>query len=99
MFKPFEQQRSAPSYSANIRNWVRERFDLPAECVVVVAEMECQTPGCPPIETGIAFWGPDGTRYRLKIFKPEAQVTPDDLPLKWLLPALEDYGDLGCGCC
>ena len=26
-------------------------------------------------------------------------VTPDDLPISWLLSSLIDYGDLGCDCC
>jgi nitrate reductase delta subunit len=54
---------------------------------------------CPPIETVIAFWTGEGTRYRFKIFKPVADVVEDDLPVFWLLPSLIDYGDLGCDCC
>jgi nitrate reductase delta subunit len=79
--------------------WTRERFGLAAEAVVIAAEIACQVPGCPPIETVIAFWGADGTRYRYKIFKPVEEVRQDDLPVAWLLPSLEDYGELGCDCC
>lgn len=99
MFKPFQQQMAQPSATERIKTWVRERFDLPSDAVIMVAEIQCQVPGCPPVETGIAFWDQKGTRYRIKIFKPEREVTADDLPVKWLLPALEDYGDLGCDCC
>ena len=85
---------------ARMRDWTRARFDLPVDSVILVAEIECQVPGCPPIETIVAFWtGEEGTRYRFKVFKPVAKVVADDLPLSWLLPSLVDYGDLGCDCC
>ncbi len=84
---------------ARVEGFVRERFSLPESAVVMVAEVECGMPGCPPIETIAAFWGEDGTRYRFKIFKPVAEVEEDDLPISWLLPALVDYGELGCDCC
>jgi len=85
---------------ARLREWTRARFGLSDEAVIMVAEIECQVPGCPPIETIVAFWtGEVGTRYRFKIFKPVADVVADDLPVSWLLPSLVDYGDLGCDCC
>lgn len=82
-----------------VREWTHGRFSLGAAAVIMVAEVECQVPGCPPIETIVAFWGEDGTRYRFKVFKPVADVTADDLPISWLLPSLVDYGELGCECC
>ena len=85
--------------TARVEAWVRARFSLGAASAVMVAEVECQMPGCPPIETIAAFWGEDETRYRFKIFKPVADVVEDDLPVSWLLPSLVDYGELGCDCC
>lgn len=82
-----------------VREWTRGRFGFGAAAVIMVAEVECPVPGCPPIETIVAFWGEDGTRYRFKVFKPVAAVTADDLPISWLLPSLVDYGELGCECC
>lgn len=41
----------------------------------------------------------EDTRYRFTIFKPVADVMPDDLPISGLLPSLVDYGELGCECC
>jgi nitrate reductase delta subunit len=82
-----------------VQDWTRARFALAEDTVIVAAEIACQVPGCPPIETVIAFWTGEGTRYRFKIFKPVAEVVADDLPVAWLLPSLIDYGDLGCDCC
>ena len=82
-----------------VQRWTRTRFALAEDIVIIAAEITCQVPGCPPIETVIAFWNGEGTRYRLKIFKRVAAVVEDDLPVSWLLPSLIDYGDLGCDCC
>ncbi len=79
-----------------LQEWTRERFDLAGDAVILAVEIICQVPGCPPIETVIAFWTGEGTRYRFKIFKPVGQVREDDLPVSWLLPSLIDYGDLDC---
>lgn len=75
---------------------LRDRFALPDTVAVIVAQLNCQTPGCPPVETAIAFWGEDGTAYRLRVFKPLAEVSEEDMPPRWLLPALLDEGE---GCC
>jgi hypothetical protein len=37
-----------------------------------------------------------GTRCRFRIFKRAEEVRADDLPIRWLLPVLEDTGDLDC---
>ncbi len=85
---------------ARVREWTRARFGLSGEAVIMVAEIQCQVPGCPPVETVVAFWtGDEGTRYRFKLFTPVAAVAADDLPVSWLLPSLVDYGELGCDCC
>jgi nitrate reductase delta subunit len=82
-----------------VKAWTRKRFGLDRKTAVMAAQISCGTPGCPPIETIVAFWGGDGTRYRFKVFKPIAEVVYDDLPYAWLLPALVDDGGLGLECC
>jgi nitrate reductase delta subunit len=82
-----------------VEQWTRKRFALAEDTVIIAAEIACQVPGCPPIESVIVFWTGEGTRYRYKIFKPVEAVVEDDLPVSWLLPSLIDYGDLGCDCC
>lgn len=82
-----------------IKGWTRARFALADEAVILVAEVNCKIPGCPPVETVVAFWNDENTRYRFKLFTPVAEVKQEDLPPTWLLPGLIDYGDLGCDCC
>jgi nitrate reductase delta subunit len=80
-----------------VRAWVRERFAL-GEAAIVVAEMACGLPGCPPVETVIAFWF-DKRRHHFKVFKPVAAVVADDLPPRWMRPALAVSDDFECDCC
>ena len=89
-----------PSHIAaldRVREWVRARFSL-GEGVILVAEVACAVPGCPPIETVIAFWS-DERRHHFKVFKPVAEVTEDDLPPYWMKRALAVSDDFQCECC
>ena len=54
-----------------VREWVRARFRLSEETAILVAEVACAVPGCPPIETVIAFWS-DAKRHHFKVFMPVA---------------------------
>ena len=53
-----------------VREWVRERFAL-GDTAILVAEVACAVPGCPPVETVIAFWSGE-RRHHFKVFKPVA---------------------------
>jgi hypothetical protein len=83
---------------ARVREWTRQRFSLPAAATVMVAEIACGVPGCPPRETVVVFWTDEATRHRFKVFKPLEQVVEDDLPYAWLKDALIDDGS-GWECC
>ena len=81
-----------------VRQWTRARFTLPADAVILVAEIACGLPGCPPLETVVAFWL-DETRHQFKIFKRLAEVGLDDLPPAWLRDALAGSDVVEFGCC
>lgn len=80
-----------------VRESVRARFSL-GDAAILVAEVACAVPGCPPIETVIAFWS-DERRYHFKVFKPVADVAESDLPPAWYKPALAVPDDFECSCC
>jgi nitrate reductase delta subunit len=84
---------------ARVRQWVRDRFRLNDDDVVMVNELECALPGCPPLETVIAFWTDDGQRRHYKVFKPVVEVVEDDLPPSWMKNALIVLDGMGCDCC
>jgi nitrate reductase delta subunit len=83
-----------------VRQWTRARFKLPQQTTVLVTEIACGLPGCPPIETVIAFWSDGDKRHHWKVFKPVAEVVEDDLPPPWMKDAiiLPDNAEFDCGC-
>jgi nitrate reductase delta subunit len=92
--------KRGPSQTAaldRVREWVRTRFSL-GEAAILVAEVACAVPGCPPIETVIAFWSEE-RRHHFKVFKPVAEVAEDDLPPYWMKRALAVPDDFQCECC
>ncbi len=93
--------RKSPGAQAaldRVRDWTRARFALGGEETVMVSEIACAVPGCPPIETHVVFWTPAG-RHHFKIFKPLAEVVEDDLPPAFMKNALVALEGLDCDCC
>ena len=83
---------------ARVKEYVRENFRLGDE-TILVTELACQVPGCPPLETVIAFWGADEKRRHYKVFKPVTEVVMEDLPPWWMKDALIEEPIFGCPCC
>jgi len=95
-------KRQRPARAAaveRIKAWTRERFRLPDDAAILVSQVACTLPGCPPRETVIAFWTENDTRHHFKVFKPIAQVVPDDLPPTWMKNALIAVEGEGLECC
>ena len=95
-------RRARPDHSAaaeRVKEWTRERFALPEEAAILVGELACTIPGCPPIETVIAFWTEGDKRHHFKVFKPLAEVVEDDLPPAFMKNALADLDGIDCECC
>jgi nitrate reductase delta subunit len=84
-----------------VKDWTRERFSLPDDAVILVTEVNCTIPGCPPLETVIAFWSDHQTRHDFKIFKKAEEIVEDDLPPAWLKDSLisDDDDENSCPCC
>ncbi len=83
-----------------IRGWTRERFALQADATLLVTQVACSMPGCPPLETVVAFWTEGGSRrHHFKIFKPAAEVVPGDLPYAWMKDGLVVPEGFACDCC
>ncbi len=95
MFTRFATAYDTLADISRVECLVRDRFGVGPSELVLVSQDRATKPGYPPLETNVAFWKGE-KRYRLKIFSPVADVTDADLPVGWLLPALEDNGDAGC---
>jgi nitrate reductase delta subunit len=99
MFGTLRRDAAQDAALAQVRAWVQARFSLPADAAVLVAELACALPGCPPLETVIAFWTGLDVRHHYKVFKPAQQVQLDDLPPYWMKDALAVPPDGVCDCC
>jgi nitrate reductase delta subunit len=93
--------KKGPGYEEavnRVREWARERFKLAADTAIMVSEVTCNLPGCPPLETVVAFWEKE-QRYHFKLFKPVEEVTFDNLPFAWMKDDLIVPEGFGCECC
>ena len=82
-----------------VLDWTRQRFELTQAEAVLVTELACALPDCPPLETVVAFWTMDTTRHHFKIFKPVEEVSEEDLPYRWQKKSLAEPEGYGCDCC
>ena len=69
--------RRDPADTARVKALVEDIIDA-ADVTVLVTELECTEPGCPPIETVIALLGADAN-VQHKIHKPVAEVSVEDV--------------------
>jgi len=62
-----------------IKDWVRELLAPGDDVTILVSELSCSEPGCPPIETVIALFrgGENPTKYT--IHRASVDVTRDDV--------------------
>ena len=103
MSSPFEMMRSRKrgadgAAPERVRAWTQARFKLTEDDTVMVSQMTCAVPGCPPIETHVVFWTTLG-RHHFKVFKPLAEVAEDDLPPAFMKNALTWIEGAECSCC
>ena len=68
----------ASSNTGNVKRWARELFVLSDDATVMVTELRCSEPGCPPLETVIALLSESGNR-QYKLHKAIAEVAEDDV--------------------
>jgi nitrate reductase delta subunit len=101
-FRIMNAFRKSPQHYAaldRVKAWTRDRFSLSEDAAILAAEVSCSVPGCPPLETAVAFWTEGDRRHQFKVFKPVEEVVEDDLPPAWLKDALVAGDDDGFDCC
>jgi hypothetical protein len=75
---PGSRSRPDAAASAQVKAWVAAALAPDDERTILVTELACTEPGCPPVETVIALLGP-GEREQWKLHKPVAAVTETDV--------------------
>jgi hypothetical protein len=68
-----------PGRTTEIKAWAAETLGLTDDVAVMVTELRCTEPGCPPLETVVAILGESGPNRQYKIHKPIADVTEADV--------------------
>lgn len=65
--------------TTKVKAWARDALGLADDTVVMVSEVACTEPGCPPLETVVSVF-PDGDEsFLFKVRKPVAEVEEMDL--------------------
>ena len=62
-----------------VREWAEARFQPGDADTIMVTEIVCGQPGCPPLETVIALMWPDRPTSSFKLYKALAEVTEADV--------------------
>ena len=78
MFGPRDDGRRSAAIRA-LKATARTLFAAGEDDAVVVNELQCTEPGCPPIETVVALLRAGSEPRQVRVHKPAVEVTEDDL--------------------
>lgn len=65
--------------ATEIKAWVRELLPLAPETTILVTELTCTEPGCPPLETVVAVLKGPGENVQQKIHRSVVEITKEDI--------------------
>lgn len=68
-----------PGLAQQVKAWVTETLKVSEDTTLMVTEMRCTTPDCPPVKTIIALMETAQPIRQYKIHKPLADITQDDI--------------------
>ncbi|SBW22555.1 hypothetical protein [Protofrankia symbiont of Coriaria ruscifolia] len=63
-----------PAVAERLRGWIRDALGLDGEVTVLVTQLACTEPGCPPVETVLAAL-PQAGRRSVTLPGPAADLT------------------------
>jgi hypothetical protein len=74
-------QKTVPNTAkiAKIREWVAATLGTAYDVVIMVSELRCSEPGCPPLETVIAVLDGPGQRRQFKIHRSIDELSEADI--------------------
>ncbi|WP_256725946.1 hypothetical protein [Streptomyces sp. IMTB 2501] len=73
-----------------LKEAVRTLLGLDDDTAVVVRQLACTEPGCPPLETVVAVLPMEGAARRWTLHRPADQITEGDLRATLLAPEQHD---------
>ena len=76
----FSQKRSIdPQQLQQVKTWVHDTLQLDDDTSLMVTELRCSEPGCPPLETVIALLKQAHPTRQYKLHKPVVDITLADI--------------------
>jgi hypothetical protein len=66
---------------SRLKDSVRQLLDVDDDTAVMIRQLDCTEPGCPPVETVVAVLPLNAPARRWTLHRPVDQITIDDLRL------------------
>lgn len=77
---PFARFVEVSPYALDqIRYWLRQNFEMPKDTAIVIKEVPCVKPACPPVETAIMAMQKNAPPRLFKVQKPINEITFDHI--------------------
>lgn len=73
------------NHAATVKAWAREALRTDDDTTILVSELACTEPGCPPVETVVAVFA--ATTTKVTIHKPLGEITQADITAALKPPA------------
>ena len=77
LFKP--RATGDDKHLATLKEWASDLLPASVETTIMITELHCSEPGCPPVETVIALLSRANGIQQYKVPKPLQEVTRDDI--------------------
>src|SRR5919201_3667082 len=82
---PFTRAARAPGTprAREVKEWVAAAAGTPEDATIVVSELACSEPGCPPYEVVMAVMLPGHAPVQRKLHKRLADLTREEVSRLW----------------
>lgn len=87
-FRPGNPATPSP-HLRELKETVRTLLGLDDDTAVMIRQLACTEPGCPPLETVVAVLPMNGSARRWTLHRPTDEITEDDLKAVLLTTAPE----------
>ena len=67
----------------DVKEWVRAAARAPDDAAIMVSELTCSEPGCPPFEVVMAILSPGRPPVQKKLHKRIAELSRDEVVHLW----------------
>lgn len=75
----FNRKKSNVEKIRNLKVLVSKKYQLPNSTIISIAELSCNEPNCPPVETVITVRLDDGSVKSWRIVKPINEIQDSDI--------------------